>query len=161
VRNRITSSVSARRLGQVGVDACLVALAYYLAFVLRFDSGIPERYHELLQVTVAFVVILKVSLFAVFGLYSKLWRFVDQADFESIVKAVIGSSAVLIVGLFLLPFGVADPPRGVMALDFLLTLALVGGARFVVRAVVERPLRPPGRIRQGRRIVRFSFPVTA
>jgi len=157
VRNRITSSVSARRLGQVGVDACLVALAYYLAFVLRFDSGIPDRYHELLQVTVAFVVILKVSLFAVFGLYSKLWRFVDQADFESIVKAVIGSSAVLIVGLFLLPFGVADPPRGVMALDFLLTLALVGGARFVVRAVVERPLRPPGRIGQGRRIVRVPL----
>ena len=157
MRNRITSSVSARRLGQVGVDACLVALAYYLAFVLRFDSGIPDRYHELLQVTVAFVVILKVSLFAVFGLYSKLWRFVDQADFESIVKAVIGSSAVLIVGLFLLPFGVADPPRGVMALDFLLTLALVGGARFVVRAVVERPLRPPGRIGQGRRIVRVPL----
>ena len=157
MRNRITSSVSARRLGQVGVDACLVALAYYLAFVLRFDSGIPDRYHELLQVTLAFVVILKVSLFAVFGLYSKLWRFVDQADFESIVKAVIGSSAVLIVGLFLLPFGVADPPRGVMALDFLLTLALVGGARFVVRAVVERPLRPPGRIGQGRRIVRVPL----
>jgi len=157
VRNRITSSVSARRLGQVGVDACLVALAYYLAFVLRFDSGIPDRYQELLQVTVAFVVILKVSLFAVFGLYSKLWRFVDQADFESIVKAVIASSFVLIVGLFLLPFGVADPPRGVMALDFLLTLALVGGARFVVRAVVERPLRQLGRIRQGRRILRVPL----
>ena len=143
VTNRITSSVNARRLGQVGVDACLIALAYYLAFVLRFDSGIPDRYQELLQVTVGFVVLLKLSLFAIFGLYSKLWRFVDQADFESIVKAVVVASFVLIAGLFLLPFGVADPPRGVMALDFLITLALVGGARFVVRAVVERPLRQP------------------
>jgi len=143
VKTRITSSVAARRLGQVGVDACLVALAYYLAFVLRFDSGIPERYQELLAVTVGFVVLLKVSLFAAFGLYSKLWRFVDQADFESIVKAVVVSSFVLIAGLFLLPFGVSDPPRGVMALDFLITLALVGGARFLVRAVVERPLRQP------------------
>ncbi len=140
---RITSSVAARRLGQVGVDACLVALAYYLAFVLRFDSGIPERYQELLTVTVGFVVLLKLALFAAFGLYSKLWRFVDQADFESIVKAVVVASFVLIAGLFLLPFGVADPPRGVMALDFLITLALVGGARFLVRAVVERPLRQP------------------
>ena len=155
--NRITSSVSARRLGQVGVDAFLIALAYYLAFVLRFDAGIPARYQELLEVTVAFVVVLKVALFAAFGLYSKLWRFVDQADFESIVKAVVVSSFVLIVGLFLLPFGVADPPRGVMALDFLLTLALVGGARFVVRAVVERPLRQPGRIRQGRGILRVPL----
>ena len=140
---RITSSVAARRLGQVGVDACLVALAYYLAFVLRFDSGIPERYQELLAVTIGFVVVLKVALFAAFGLYSKLWRFVDQADFESIVKAVVVASFVLIAGLFLLPFGVADPPRGVMALDFLITLALVGGARFLVRAVVERPMRQP------------------
>ena len=46
MRTRITSSVSARRLGQVGVDACLIALAYYLAFVLRFDSGIPDRYQR-------------------------------------------------------------------------------------------------------------------
>jgi FlaA1/EpsC-like NDP-sugar epimerase len=143
MRTRITSSVSARRLGQVGADACLIALAYYLAFVLRFDSGIPDRYQELLKVTLAFVIVLKLGLFAAFGLYSKLWRFVDQADFESIVKAVVTSSVVLIVGLFLLPFGVSDPPRGVMALDLLLTLALVGGARFVVRAVVERPLRQP------------------
>ncbi|HEX5909604.1 MAG TPA: nucleoside-diphosphate sugar epimerase/dehydratase [Thermoleophilaceae bacterium] len=132
-----------RRLGQVVVDACLVALAYYLAFVLRFDSGIPERYQELLAVTIGFVVVLKVALFAAFGLYSKLWRFVDQADFESILKAVVVSSFVLIAGLFLLPFGVSDPPRGVMALDFLITLALVGGARFLVRAVVERPMRQP------------------
>ncbi len=139
----MTSSVAVRRLGQVVVDACLVALAYYLAFVLRFDSGIPERYQELLAVTIGFVVVLKVALFAAFGLYSKLWRFVDQADFESILKAVVVSSFVLIAGLFLLPFGVADPPRGVMALDFLITLALVGGARFLVRAVVERPMRQP------------------
>ncbi len=140
---RITSSVSARRLGQVGADACLVALAYYLAFVLRFDSGIPERYGDLLIDTVAFVVVAKVALFAAFGLYSKLWRFVDQADFESILKAVVVSSFVLIAGLFLLSLGANDPPRGVIALDFLLTLALVGGARFLMRAVVERPLRGP------------------
>jgi len=143
VSHRITSSVTARRLGQVGVDACLVALSYYLAFVLRFDSGIPDRYQRLLVSTIAFVVVIKVALFAMFGLYSKLWRFVDQADFESIVKAVIASSAVIIIGLFLLSFGMADPPRGVMALDFLITLALVGGARFLVRAVVERPVRAP------------------
>ncbi len=140
---RITSSVGARRLGQVGVDACLVALAYYLAFVLRFDAGIPARYEDLMVDTVAFVVVAKLALFAAFGLYSKLWRFVDQTDFESIVKAVVVSSFVLIAGLFLLSLGASDPPRGVIALDFLLTLALVGGARFLVRAVVERPLKGP------------------
>jgi len=127
----------------VGVDAGLIALAYYLAFVLRFDAGIPGRYEDLLLQTVGFVVVMKLCLFAAFGLYSKLWRFVDQADFESIVKAVVVGSFVLIGALFLLSPTSADPPRGVIALDFLLTLALVGGARFLVRALVERPLRGP------------------
>jgi FlaA1/EpsC-like NDP-sugar epimerase len=141
--SRFTSSVGVRRIGQVAVDACLVALAYYLAYVLRFDDGIPNRYDELLADTIVFVVILKLALFAAFGLYSKLWRFVDQADFESIVKAVIVSSFALIGLSFLFSPGDVDPPRGVIALDFLLTLALVAGARFAVRALVERQLRRP------------------
>ena len=135
----LVSSVKARRLGQVAVDACLIALAYYLAYALRFDSGVPNRYEELLTDTFAFVLVMKLAIFALFGLYSKLWRFVDQRDFESLVKAVVVSSFVLIVALFLLSPGDISPPRGVMALDFLLTLALTVSARFLVRAVVERP----------------------
>jgi FlaA1/EpsC-like NDP-sugar epimerase len=141
--SRITSSVAARRVGQVTVDGFLVALAYYLAYVLRFDEGVPSRYDDLLVDTIVLVVAIKLALFAAFGLYSKLWRFVDQADFESIVKAVAVSSFALIGLSFLFSPGDVDPPRGVIALDFLLTLALVGGARFVVRAIVERPLRGP------------------
>ena len=139
--SRITSSVGVRRIGQVTADACLVALAYYLAYVLRFDEGIPDRYDELLLDTIGLVVAIKLALFGAFGLYSKLWRFVDQADFESIVKAVAVSSFALIGLSFLFSPGDVDPPRGVIALDFLLTLALVGGARFLMRAIVERPLR--------------------
>ena len=135
------SSVTARRVGQVGVDAALLSAAYALAYVLRFDDGIPARYEDLLADTIVFAVAMKLAIFALFGLYSKLWRFVDQRDFESIVKAVVVSSFVLIAALFLLSFGRHDPPRGVIALDFLLTLAFVSGSRFVVRGLFERPAR--------------------
>jgi FlaA1/EpsC-like NDP-sugar epimerase len=137
----ITSSVNARRLGQVGVDACLLALAYYLAYVLRFDEGIPQRYENLLWDTIALTVAMKLVTFAMFGLYSKLWRYVDQKDFESILKAVVVSTVGLIVVLFLFSIGRHDPPRGVLALDFLLSLVFVSGARFAVRTLVERPSR--------------------
>ena len=57
--------MNARRLGQVGVDACLFALAYYLAYVLRFDEGIPPRYEDLLGDTIVlFVVAMKLVIFA-------------------------------------------------------------------------------------------------
>ena len=142
MRSRILDSVAVRRTAQVAIDACMVALAYTMAYVLRFDPGIPDRYGELLGESIAFVVAAKVAIFAFFGLHHKLWRFVDQRDFESILKAVVVASFVLVGAFFLIPPSVAtDPPRGVIALDFLLTLGLVGGARFLVRAVIERPFR--------------------
>src|ERR671910_2577896 len=104
------SSVNARRLGQVGVDACLLALAYYLAYVLRFDEGVPPRYDNLFADTVVLTVAMKLVIFALFGLYSKLWRFVDQGDFETILKAVVVSTVGVIVVLFLFSIGRHDPP---------------------------------------------------
>jgi FlaA1/EpsC-like NDP-sugar epimerase len=141
MRARIESSVALRRVVQASVDACLLALAYTLAYVLRFDS-IPHRYQELLVESAAFVVVGKLAIFYVFGLYHKLWRFIDQQDFESIVKAVVAGSVAMVAVFFAIPKSVAlDPPRGVIALDLLLTLGLVGGVRFLLRAVLERPFR--------------------
>jgi FlaA1/EpsC-like NDP-sugar epimerase len=123
------------------VDAGLVALAYYLAFVLRFDNGMPGRYRELLAGSILFVVLGKLTLFGIFGLYHKLWRFIDQKDFEGVVRAVLVATLGIVVVFFLLP-GETNPPRGVIALDFLLCLVFVAGVRFGVRMLlVERSLR--------------------
>jgi FlaA1/EpsC-like NDP-sugar epimerase len=139
----LASSVNVRRVGQVGVDAALLGLAYYLAYSLRFDGSIPARYDRLLEETIVLIVVMKLVIFALFGLYSKLWRFVDQRDFETILKAVVVSTVGVIVVLFLFSIGRHDPPRTVLALDFLLSLVFTAGARFAVRALVERPTRGP------------------
>src|ERR671933_2103162 len=140
--SRPPSSVLARRLAQAAIDGCLLALAYLLAYVLRFDPAIPDRYDHLLGESIAFVVVGKLAIFWLNGLYHKLWRFIDAKDFEAIVRAVVMASVALVATFYLIPSSVAlDPPRGVIALDFLLTLTLIGGTRFLVRAVVERPFR--------------------
>jgi FlaA1/EpsC-like NDP-sugar epimerase len=137
----LPSSVNGRRVGQVGVDAALLALAYWLAYMLRFDEGIPHRYQELLTDTIWITVPMQVAIYAAFGLYSKLWRYVDQKDFEAILKATVVSTGGLIVVLFLFSIGRHDPPRTVIAMDFLLALVFVCGARFAVRWAFERPAR--------------------
>jgi FlaA1/EpsC-like NDP-sugar epimerase len=153
MRARIQSSVALRRVAQASVDACLVALAYFLAYVLRFDST-PQRYEDLLLQSIAFVVVGKLAIFYAFGLYHKLWRFIDQQDFESIVKAVVTASVALVAVFFAIPKSVAlDPPRGVIALDLLLTLGLVGGVRFLLRAVLERPFRGAPAARGAREVL--------
>ena len=143
----LASSVNVRRVGQVGVDAALLGLAYYLAYSLRFDGAIPARYDRLLEETIVLIVVMKLVIFALFGLYSKLWRFVDQRDFETILKAVVVSTVGVIVVLFLFSIGRHDPPRTVLALDFLLSLVFTAGARFAVRALVARADPRAGRQR--------------
>jgi FlaA1/EpsC-like NDP-sugar epimerase len=140
VSRRLLHSVPVRRSAQVGIDAGLVALAYTLAFALRFDAGIPGRYVALLAVTLPFVVLGKVLVFALFGLYHKLWRFVDARDFETTVRAVVVTSLLLVGALFLLSPGAVAPPRGVIALDLLITLLAVAGLRFAVRSFGDRRL---------------------
>src|SRR2546426_12616414 len=105
MRARLESSVALRRVAQASVDACLVAGAYSLAYALRFDS-IPHRYQHLLAESIGFVVVGKLVIFALFGLYHRLWRFNDQQDLESNVKAVFAGRAAPVPPVSAIP----DPP---------------------------------------------------
>jgi FlaA1/EpsC-like NDP-sugar epimerase len=131
----------AHRAGQVAIDAALVVAAYWLAYYLRFDGDtIPPRYEETFAATVAIVVVVKLAVFVAMRFYTKWWRFTSLRDLQAIVLAAVGSS-VLLTALFSVwrPDEVVAVPRGVIALDLALTIILIGGARFVVRSVIERP----------------------
>jgi FlaA1/EpsC-like NDP-sugar epimerase len=139
--HRLNHPVYRNRVLQVAADALLVALAYYLAFRLRFldRSDLPHRYWILFAQSVGFVVLVKVSVFAAFGLYQKWWRYVSGRDFLTIVRAVAVASAIVVVLFTVLkPFD-HDLPRSVAVMDFILTLLLITGARLAVRLIVERP----------------------
>ena len=55
--------------------AGLAALAYFLAYRLRFDEGVPTDYQQLFENTIWFVVIGNVAIFAGFGLYRHWMRY--------------------------------------------------------------------------------------
>ena len=78
------------------VDAGLVALAYYLAYRLRFDGGIPSDYQELFEHTMSFVVIGSVAIFAGFGLYRHWMRYSSQREYLRIVQAVVTAVLALV-----------------------------------------------------------------
>jgi FlaA1/EpsC-like NDP-sugar epimerase len=142
--SRLNHPVYRNRMLQVAADAVLLALAYFLAFQLRFlddPHGWPHRYEILFAQTVGFVIAGKLVVFAAFGLYQKWWRYISGRDFFLILRAVAVSSVILVV-----VFAVARPfphtlPRSVEVMDFVLTLVLIAGARLAVRLIVERPSR--------------------
>jgi FlaA1/EpsC-like NDP-sugar epimerase len=142
--SRLNHPVYRNRVLQVLADGVLVALAFFLAFQLRFlddAHGWPHRYEVLFAQSVGFVVVGKLVVFAAFGLYQKWWRYVSGRDFMLIARAVAVASALLVV-----VFAVAKPfhhtlPRSVEVIDFVLTMMLIAGARLAVRLIVERPSR--------------------
>ncbi len=127
--------------------ALLVALAYWLAFVLRFEfRPLPDEWSKWSQ-TLPFVLVVRLLVFQWFHLYVGLWRYVSMRDIVVILKAGTLSS-VLLSGGILLVYGRAFP-SSVLMIDWLLCLALVGGVRLTLRAVRES--RHPGRNGEGRR----------
>src|SRR4029077_7752149 len=139
--HRLNHPVYRNRVLQVAADALLVALAFYLAFRLRFldRTDLPHRYWVLFAQSVGFVVVVKVSVFAAFGLYQKWWRYVSGRAFLTSARAVAAASAIVFVLFTVLkPFD-HDLPRSVAVMDFMLTLLLIAGARLAVRLIVERP----------------------
>jgi len=133
---------------QILLDALFVAIAYSLAYKLRFDRGVPERYQDLLWDTIGPVVGLSVLVFAYFRFYEKWWRYSDQRDILAIVQGVMVSALIppaynAIVHPQLNANGTAvlNVPPGVLAFFFVGTLALIVGSRFLARVVYERPLK--------------------
>jgi UDP-GlcNAc:undecaprenyl-phosphate GlcNAc-1-phosphate transferase len=117
-----------RRFFRVFVDIALITLAYYLAFLLRFEGefspGVKEHYFS----TIPLVLSIKVIIFYFCGLYNGAWRFTSVGDLMRIGKAVVLSSIASGLILWKIP-GLGILSRAVFLIDFNLLLFLVIGAR--------------------------------
>ena len=120
-------------------DVILVAGAFALAFFLRFDFSIPPNELALLKTFLLPVVGAKIIIFYFANLYRRIWRYASVRDFYIIIWAsILGTLALIVIVFFIYRSGF---PRSVVALDGLLTVALIGGARFAFRGIRELRLK--------------------
>jgi len=145
VRNRLTRALF------FGVfDVLWIALAMYIAFLLRFDGQIAPLYAARLWYYLGIAFVIKLPLFALHGLYRMSWAYVSLEDLLSVLRAGTISSLLLGMALFILGREsalFADFPRSILIIDYLLTLTFVGSFRLWKRFYLRlrRPHRRPGR----------------
>ena len=138
------SPVSRHSIWQVGVDAVLVAVAWWLAWTLRFEHR-PVYYDRYLDWSiVALVVAIKLPVFALCGFYNRWWRYVSTRDMWGAFRGVVLASVAVFLVFTLFEVHRVSVPRGVWFIDLLVCMAFIAGSRLLVRTIVERPL--PGRI---------------
>ncbi|HEY6015297.1 MAG TPA: nucleoside-diphosphate sugar epimerase/dehydratase [Gaiellaceae bacterium] len=149
----MTFPVNRHRVWQLAADGALVTAAWWLAFQLRFDHGVPPYYETLLSRTILVVVAIKLVVFVAFGFYNRWWRYVSTRDMWGAARGVLVASLIAYLTVYLAePVNNVRLPRSIAAMDLLLTLAFVAGTRLIARSVMEHP-RPGSLVARGREAI--------
>ena len=113
----------------------MVVLSLGLSFLLRFDLDVPEEEWERLARAIPILLAVRLAAFGFWRLFEGMWRYVSVSDLIAIAKATIVGT----MGFVTLEILIEGPgfPRSVFVLEMVLTLLLVGGTRFAIRAIRE------------------------
>jgi len=113
-------------------------LAYYLAFLIRFDGVVPPEYAATMLVVLIFIPV-KLACNAFFRLYHVTWSLVGLTEMIQVGKASTIATLFLTGGLLALrgvpTFGTF--PRSVLVLDYLLSTAFIAFFRIFRRLLGE------------------------
>src|ERR1700689_2297096 len=145
MRRRIRSAafpLHRHSLPQLAVDGALVALAYYLAFQLRFNSGPPHDYSQLRETTLWWVLAGSLPVLVFSRVYQRRWRYSGQRDYEAVMRAIVAIVLLTVVAIVAIR-PVQHPtshgtstialPNGVIVLFALLSLVFLVGVRAIAR----------------------------
>lgn len=118
----------------------LLTASYYGSFLLRCDFSISAFYAHVFLETLPVILICELVVFHAFGLTRGWWRYTGISDVMDIIRASFTATVILYV-LFYMALHVDGYPRSILAINSLLNIMFIGGARLVVRAYTEMATR--------------------
>jgi UDP-GlcNAc:undecaprenyl-phosphate GlcNAc-1-phosphate transferase len=144
--NAIADFAYKRRIFEAMLDVVLVALAYYGAYLVRWDGRMPDQQFGILVKTLPVIIIVDMCLLQLGGVYRGIWRYVGIDDLFTILRSVLAASIASALVVFLM-YRSSGPSRGVFLLDSLLLLTFIAGSRLSFRllraAIVGRAKAAP------------------
>ena len=128
----LTTLTYKRRIFEILLDLGLIVLAYYGAYILRFEGkdlqlNLPNFIRSL-----PVIIACKVLSFQISGIYRGVWRYASVSDFQTYFRATALGSLLALVSCFLI-YRLEGFSRSVFLIDWMLLLALLFGTRFSFR----------------------------
>lgn len=131
-----------RRFFEILLDVVLVALAYYGAYLIRWEDNLPGAQRDILLHSLPVIIAAQMLVLLVLGVYSGLWQYAGLRELTKIVAAAsVGVAAAAFLTFAMYEF--QGPSRAVFVLDWLLLTVLLCGSRMSFR-VLPLLLRNPG-----------------
>ena len=119
------------------IDLPLIVFAWWAAFWLRFNLGIPYAYRDDALVTTLPAVLCMAAGLLLLRIPRQSWRYVSLADLRQLALGV-GVGTLLTIAV-VMGLRVDGFPRSVLLIWGLLTLLLLAGSRATWRTLKERP----------------------
>jgi UDP-GlcNAc:undecaprenyl-phosphate GlcNAc-1-phosphate transferase len=132
-----------RRVFEVLLDVVLVGLAYWGAYLLRWDAELQNEQLAVFVKTLPLVIPIEMFFLLVGGVYRGIWRYTGIRELIVIAKSVLVGAAVSAMVVFWM-YRMVGPSRGVFVLNGMLLFLLVTGSRLSFRlfgALIPDPKR--------------------
>jgi len=120
-------------------DIILVFLSVLLAFLIRFEGSIPERYFLNIAGLIFFSVLFTIPVFYFFKLYFFSWAYVSTEELINLIKATSLSFLLLTATYFILRDHhlFSGFPRSTLFITYFFIFLLCGALRFAKRIYLE------------------------
>jgi FlaA1/EpsC-like NDP-sugar epimerase len=116
--------------------AAVFVLAYWLAYYLRFGLTLSSESLGLWWSSLGWVVGLQLLVFCLLGQFHGWWRYVTFADLTALLRASALSLCVLVATNYFFQL-LLQLPRGVLLLDCILIILMLGAVRASWRMLQE------------------------
>ncbi|MCG9479529.1 MAG: polysaccharide biosynthesis protein [Actinomycetia bacterium] len=126
---------------QVVFDILIFFSAFTLSFYLRGQinlgglASLPPQYSAYVWEYTLIIIGVKLLIFAVFGMYRKIWKYASFREFITIMQCLVLSAAIMIFVFYI--FETPYFPKSILIIDFLLTMIMVATSRYSARLFNE------------------------
>jgi len=126
-----------RKLFFMLFDCLIIVFSVYVAFALRFDFDIPQKFTASMLITIATLIFFRVTLYNYFRIYDISWRHFGFKDMTGLVYVTTFSTMVLLFVAYALRGGDYVIPRSIIPIEFFISLFLVLALRISKRLYLE------------------------
>lgn len=124
------------------VDFFLFFVSLHFSYALRFDFSIPSYFSGHFYTILLTLTVLKWSLLYLNGVYHLTWRYFSLFNAKQILWSLILANTLFMLLFLVYPAPFSPLPRSVIAIDFFLSLLLIGAFRLSKRVILEQQNKP-------------------
>jgi UDP-GlcNAc:undecaprenyl-phosphate GlcNAc-1-phosphate transferase len=137
----LTRMTHTRRIFEVTLDTCLISIAYYLAYALRFAEEFRPMYYGLFAVSLPIVIACQLAGFFIAGVYRGVWRYITITDLFVYLRGVlIGGAGIVLMVVYVYRF--EHYSRSVFMINAMLVGLFMVASRLSFRWVADLAGRP-------------------